>query len=86
MATRILTAASAAPARIALNAWIDLVWIDATRHREAERVLLGLHRRSVNIVDAASFAVMRELGIATAFAFDADFEHEGFRVIGPGPE
>jgi predicted nucleic acid-binding protein len=68
----------------ATAATFDVAWIDASRHRAAEQVLFGLHRRRVNIVDAASFVVMREMGISTAFAFDPDFAQEGFRVIGPG--
>ncbi len=38
-------------------------------------------KRRINIVDAASFTVMRELGLETAFAFDSDFAREGFKVV-----
>lgn len=56
----------------------DVAWIDEGRHRQAEKLLFTRRRRAINIVDAASFAVMRELGIETAFAFDDDFKREGF--------
>jgi len=56
----------------------DMAWIDAARHRNAERLLFQRRRRAINIVDAASFVVMREFSIETAFAFDDDFKREGF--------
>lgn len=59
----------------------DIAWVDAPRHRAAEEILFRRRRRHINIVDAASFAVMRELGLDTAFAFDDDFTREGFRVL-----
>jgi predicted nucleic acid-binding protein len=62
---------------------IDVVWIDGTGHREAETLLFGQRRRAINIVDAASFVVMRALGVEAAFAFDDDFQREGFRLLGP---
>lgn len=68
---------------VSTAATFDVVWIDAPRHRAAEAALFARRRRQINIVDAASFVVMRELGIDTAFAFDDDFGREGFRVIGP---
>ena len=62
---------------------IDVVWVDRARHREAEALLFERRRREINIVDAASFTAMRALGIRDAFAFDDDFEREGFRVLKP---
>ena len=59
----------------------DIAWVDATRHRAAEEVLFRRRRRRINIVDAASFAVMRELALDTSFAFDDDFAREGFQVL-----
>lgn len=63
---------------------VDVVWIDRTRHREAETLLFERRRRAINIVDAASFVVMKALGIEDAFAFDDDFAREGFRLLKPG--
>lgn len=59
----------------------DVAWVDAPRHQAAEEVLFRRRRRGINIVDAASFAVMREFKLDTAFAFDADFAREGFQVV-----
>jgi len=38
------------------------------------------NRRGLSLVDCASFVVMRRYGIEEAFAFDEDFEKEGFRL------
>ena len=53
-------------------------WVDEPLHRSA----LAAHRgagASVSLVDSVSFEVMRHEGIDQAFAFDADFEAQGFR-------
>ena len=46
---------------------------------------LAAYRRSgsalVSLVDQASFALMRSLGIGRAFAYDDDFAREGFELI-----
>lgn len=36
---------------------------------------------SASLVDTISFLLMRELGVDTAFAFDADFGTAGFRLL-----
>jgi predicted nucleic acid-binding protein len=59
----------------------DVAWVDAPRQRAAEAALFRRRRRRINIVDAASFTVMRELALDTAFAFDDDFAREGFKVL-----
>ncbi len=60
----------------------ETVWIDAARHRAAETLLFSRRRHHINVVDAASFAVMQELDVEVAFAFDEDFAREGFQLIG----
>ena len=60
---------------------IDVDPIDA----DVYAVAVESYRRSesarVSLVDHASFALMRSLGIGRAFAFDDDFAHEGFELI-----
>jgi predicted nucleic acid-binding protein len=60
---------------------IDVVPVDDDLHRAA----MVAYRRSasarVSLVDHASFALMRSLGIGRAFAFDDDFAREGFELV-----
>jgi predicted nucleic acid-binding protein len=60
----------------------ELVWVDRTLHEEAALRLGKAPGRRVSFVDHVSFLVMRSRGIEAALAFDADFEREGFRLIG----
>jgi len=46
--------------------------------------MLAALNPGVSLVDHASFVTMRELGVTRAFAFDADFESQGFELI-PAP-
>jgi predicted nucleic acid-binding protein len=56
---------------------IRTVWVDEPLHQVA---LAGnrVGRGAVSLVDRVSFEVMRREGIGIAFAFDRDFEAEGF--------
>ena len=52
---------------------------------DAYRAALAAYRRSgsarVSLVDQASFGLMRSMGIGRAFAYDEDFEREGFELV-----
>ena len=63
---------------------VEITWVDPVLHHQARETMLSVGRRGISIVDWTSFAVMRRLGIATAFTFDADFAAQGFEVI-PAP-
>lgn len=57
---------------------LTTIWVDESLHRAA----VAAHRgagASVSLVDSVSFEVMRREGTDQAFAFDADFEAQGFR-------
>lgn len=60
---------------------LDVVWIDAETHRAAVAALIAGVGRDVSLVDRASFEVMRTAGLRRAFAFDRDFEIEGFETV-----
>lgn len=64
-----------------LQPLMKIVWIDSARHERAARGMLAGGRRTASLVDRVSFDLMRELGIRTAFAYDADFRREGFRLL-----
>ena len=61
---------------------IEIVWVTAGLHARALAALLAAARRDVSLVDWTSFAVMRDVGASRAFAFDADFAHQGFLLEG----
>ena len=53
-------------------------WVTQDEHRSAVEILEQRGRRNLSLVDCVSFVVMREYGVTTALAYDADFEREGF--------
>ena len=56
---------------------LTTIWVDEPLHRAA----LAAQRAassSNSLVDQVSFEIMRREGIVTAFAFDSDFEAQGF--------
>lgn len=59
---------------------IETVWVDATLHRDAVSLLNRFKSREISLVDCVSFVVMRQKDIATAFAFDKHFVHQGFKL------
>jgi predicted nucleic acid-binding protein len=66
-----------------VEAGLQIVWVDAEVHGQAMRTLLAAADRAISLTDWASFEIMREERIDTAFAFDRDFERRGFEVV-PG--
>jgi uncharacterized protein len=54
------------------------VWVDETLHSAAIAALRS-SSSSISLVDRVSFEFMRAEGIETAFAFDSDFDANGFR-------
>ncbi|MDP2915054.1 MAG: PIN domain-containing protein [Candidatus Aminicenantes bacterium] len=60
---------------------LNVLWIEEQTHRSAVSALLAASRRSLSLVDCASFEVMRAAGIRTAFVFDSDFKAQGFEVL-----
>lgn len=61
---------------------LGVVWVDASVHHAATAAMLASGRRSISLVDWTSFEIMRAHGIEAVFAFDEDFERQGFRVLG----
>lgn len=57
---------------------VRLHWVDEPLHREGVAAVLTAGKRQLSLVDCVSFAAMRRLGLATAFAFDQDFQSQGF--------
>lgn len=55
-------------------------WVTAREHRQAVELLRERGRRGLSLVDCASFVIMRRYQVATALAFDPDFQQEGFAL------
>ncbi len=63
-------------------AGFEMHWLTPEDHAEAVALFVQRNRRGLSLVDCASFVVMRRYGVTHAFAFDADFEREGFALYG----
>ena len=60
-------------------------WVDAALHEEAIDDWKRRSGRAIRLVDQVSFVLMRRLQLDTAFAFNRDFEDEGFALFPPPP-
>ena len=60
---------------------LKVAWIDEDRLHRAMSALLASSRRGVSITNWSSITLMRERGIAHAFAFDDDFARQGFELV-----
>lgn len=58
-----------------------VVWVENELHLEGISSVLVANRRSLSLVDCVSFAVMRRMGITTAFAFDDHYIEQGFTLL-----
>ncbi len=61
----------------------SVAWLTVGLHKIAIRKFFATNRRSVSLVDCASFEVMRILEIQRVFTFDKHFAEQGFTCI-PG--
>lgn len=61
--------------------WVNVVWVDESLHCQAAAGLLAARRRDLSLVDCASLAVMRRLGLRRVFTFDSHFADQGFEVL-----
>jgi predicted nucleic acid-binding protein len=61
--------------------FIQVAWLDEEQHAAAIDDLLATNRRTLSLVDCASFETMRRLDIETVFTFDEHFREQGFQVI-----
>jgi len=60
---------------------VKVEWMDSQSHNSSVMALLIADRRSLSLVDCASFLTMRRLALSTAFTFDHHFEELGFEII-----
>jgi predicted nucleic acid-binding protein len=60
---------------------LEIVWVDAALHDEGLELLLDRRRESLSLVDAVSFLVARGQVVDEVFAYDPDFQREGFTAV-----
>jgi hypothetical protein len=58
----------------------EVEWVDQDLHEEAEKELERIGKRGISLVDCTSFIVMRKRGMERVFAFDPDFQDQGFSI------
>ena len=61
--------------------WVDMFRVDETLQAQATTGLLAARRRDLSLVDHASFALMRHLGLRRVFSLDPHFAEQGFAVL-----
>ena len=61
---------------------LNVIWVSPQIHAAAVATYRS-GRRAASLVDEVSFGVMRSAGIREAFAYDDDFDREGFRRAAP---
>ena len=57
-------------------------WVTPEEHERAVYRLGQRNRRNLSFVDCVSFVLMEHYDSKIAFAYDSDFETEGFRLVG----
>ena len=63
---------------------LEIIWIDKALHTLAVELLKRREDKTYSLCDAASFLVMRNLGITEALTTDRHFKQEGFvRMLEP---
>jgi len=64
-----------------LSPLLNILWVEAWLHQRALAALLTAGMRDLSLVDCTSFEIMRQGGIATAFAYDNHFVQQGFTLM-----
>src|SRR2546426_9584278 len=69
------------PEREAVQPNDRVVWVDESLFERSVEIFRGSDRRTWSFTDCSSFALMKQLSISEAFAFDAHFKEAGFTVF-----
>lgn len=78
---RDLTVATVFIEKIRRSKSIRVFWIDEGLFEKAEVIFRKSGRMSWSFTDSTSFALMRELSISDAFAYDKHFKEAGFNSM-----
>ena len=58
----------------------EVEWVDLDLQQEGVRELKKIGKRGISLVDCTSFLVMRRRDVKKVFAFDPDFQEQGFLI------
>ena len=78
---RNLAAAASFIDKVRSSKSVRIVWVDERLFERAVEIFRGSERRTWSFTDCSSFALMKQLSISEAFAFDAHFKEAGFTVF-----
>lgn len=67
--------------RVEMAPLMEIVWVDEPLHEAGLDLLLERKKRKLSLVDCVSFLAMQRRGIDEVFAYDPDFDDEGFASV-----
>ena len=59
----------------------ELLFVDADLVRSALELMARFSDKRLSLTDCTSFELMDRLGLESAFTFDTDFRHCGYRMV-----
>jgi predicted nucleic acid-binding protein len=60
---------------------LSIQWVEERLHQSGVAGMLAASRKKLSLVDCVSFAIMRQLGVKSVFAFDRHFREQGFNCV-----
>ncbi len=67
--------------KLIIQSGLHIFIIDQDLHASAWEIFQSLKNKDVSFFDCTSFAIMKSMGIQTAFSFDKDFKDMGFVLL-----
>jgi len=77
---RNLTAAASFIDKVRSSNSVKIAWVDKSLFDRALAIFRGSEHKEWGFTDCTSFALMKQLSVTEAFAFDRHFEEFGFAV------
>jgi len=78
---RSLASAASFADKVRSSGSVIVAWVDESLFEKGLEVFRRSDRRSWSFTDCTSFALMRQLSVSQAFAFDKHFREAGFAVL-----
>jgi predicted nucleic acid-binding protein len=78
---RNLDAATSFAGKVRSSSSVRIAWVDESLFEKGLEIFSNSERRTWSFTDCTSFALMRQLSVSEAFAFDRHFREAGFTVF-----